>query len=344
MPRVTIKSGPTFECPSGRTLLEGALAAGIRLPYDCRGGACGHCKCKLVSGSVEMDGFEDRALSDAEADAGIILACRAVITEDITIALRGGVAIPLKRLTGTVVGIEAPVESIRRIRLDVPKMALTFNAGQYAKLGFGDIPPRSYSMANRPDEAPLEFHIRQVSNGRASAYVAQQLKVGESVTIEAPFGTAFFRDDHTGPILAVATGTGLAPILSIIRTALTLDGGRCIFLYVGARDDPDIYAQAELQALVAAHPSISVRFALSRPATPTSHRTGYVQDAIKADSLATDDLMVYIAGSPSMVEATQAVVIGLGIDIERIHVDPFLPAKASPPPQPSRGFFKRLLG
>ena len=128
---------------------------------------------------------------------------------------------PRRRLVCRVVGLAPVTHEITSLRLAIVSGGpFVFSAGQYAALSFGALAPRDYAMANRPDEAELEFHIRRMGAGSASAYAAEQLRTGDAVMVEGPFGTCYWREQHRGPILALAGGSGLAPIKSIVDTAL----------------------------------------------------------------------------------------------------------------------------
>src|SRR5262249_10089067 len=153
---------------------------------------------------------------------------------------------PLRDLVCRAAALDDLTHDIKRLRLEILEGGpFTFAAGQYAALGFADIAPRDYSMANLPDRdgsggsrgaGALEFHIRHVAGGASSAYVAAGLKLGDTVKVKGPYGTSFLREQHTGPILAIAGGSGLAPIKSIVETALSLDMRQPIDLYFGVRD------------------------------------------------------------------------------------------------------------
>src|SRR5262249_24960417 len=131
---------------------------------------------------------------------------------------------------------------IRRIWMEpVDGTPFAFEAGQFASVTFGALPPRDYSMASRPDEAMLEFHIRRVGRDGASVYVSQALALGDAVTVEGPFGEAVLRREHEGPLIAIAGGSGLAPMKSIVETALALGTGQDIRLYFGCRQERDLY-------------------------------------------------------------------------------------------------------
>ncbi len=324
--KVTIQnSGEAFEVRKG-TILDAALKAGTVMPHECRTGTCGTCKCRLVSGLAVMDSWESSALSEADVAAGLILACRARPRGDVVVALAGAaVAHPVRTVPATVVGLEAPTHDVRIVRL-APAEPLDFSAGQYVRLTFGDAPPRAYSMANRPSEPVLEFHVRVVSDGMASSYVDSTLALGDPVQVEGPFGTASLDGQSESPILAVAGGTGLAPIRSIVREALARSPDRRIAVYFGVRDERDVYGEAEMRALMAQHSGLGFTVVLSHPSEPTERRTGYVHTAVAEDFADLAEWTVHTAGPPLMVEALTGVVQGKGASPAAVHADPFVPA------------------
>lgn len=326
MAKVTIRNtGTVFEAGRG-TILDAALKAGTILPHECRTGACGTCKCRLISGLAVMDPWESTALSKEEVESGMILACRARPRSDVVVALLWMItAHPIRQFAAKVVAIDAPTHDIRIVRLE-PPAPLAFSAGQYARLTFGGTPPRSYSMANRPAEPVLEFHIRLVPRGLASGYVRSALSVGETVQVEAPFGTAHLGDDADSPILAVAGGTGLAPVRSIVREALAQSPERRIAVYLGVRDERDVYGETEMLGLMQRHPGLSFTAVLSQPAAPTVRRTGFVHTAVAEDFAELAGWIVHAAGPPLMVEALRATALAKQVSPAAIHADPFTPA------------------
>lgn len=229
-----------------------------------------------------------------------------------------------RRLLCRVVAIDDLTHDIRRLRLAPEEGGpFLFAAGQYASLRFADLPPRDYSMANRPGERLLEFHIRRMTAGGVSAHVADRLRLGDAVALEGPFGTAHLRDEHQGPILAVAAGSGLAPIKSIVETALARQATRRVRLYFGARAARDLYLADHFAALAARHPDFRFVPVLSEPAGPTAFRTGLVQEAA-AEALATlAGAKAYLAGPPAMVEAASRLLRERGLPPGDIHADAF---------------------
>jgi CDP-4-dehydro-6-deoxyglucose reductase/ferredoxin-NAD(P)+ reductase (naphthalene dioxygenase ferredoxin-specific) len=316
-----------IEVAVGETVLEAALAQGVPYPHGCRSGNCGACKSRLHAGDVELSPYSEFALTAEERSSGLVLACRAVPWSDIAIAwleTDETVAHPLRRLACRVAALDDATHDIKRVTLAVESGGpFSFSAGQYAALGFAGLPARDYSMANRPDEAEFEFHIRRTAGGATSQYVADRLRIGDSVTVEGPYGSSWLRPAHTGPILAIAGGSGLAPIKSIVETALAAGAGQPIALYFGVRDEQDLYLETHFRDLAARHRNLRFVPVLSEPRQATSRRRGLVHEAVAAELGNPDGLKAYLAGPPVMVEAATAMLQARGLRGEDIHADAF---------------------
>jgi ferredoxin-NAD(P)+ reductase (naphthalene dioxygenase ferredoxin-specific) len=339
MARIKLADWPTpIEVGRG-TILETALAAGIPFPHGCMSGECGTCKCRLAAGAVSHDGYSPDALSESERRDGIILACRARPRGDIELEWatprRTAVQLPVRRVRARVVHKSAAARDVIRLRLEVVAGPLAFAAGQFARLEVGTLPPRSYSMANRPGAALLEFHIRRVIGGAVSSYIAEELRVGDQVKLEGPFGSAYWDTPRPGPLLLIAGGTGLAPLKSVLTEAL--DAGQApIHVYHGVRDEQDLYDSEELSRL-AAQKHIRYTAVLSAPMAATARRTGMVHSAVAGDFTNLAGFRVFTAGPPPMVEATRALALTLGAAPNDIVADAFHHA----PPERA-GLFGRL--
>ena len=178
---VTIRSADTeIAVPSGQTILQTALDAGINYPYGCR---CGACKSRLVSGDVELLEHTEFALSPDERAHGLILACRALPHTDACVAWLGGdtetTDHPHRSLQCRVAQLEDATHDIKRVVLEVlDGAALDYSAGQYARVTFPGAPTRDYSMANPADSDQLEFHVRRIAGGAASQQVATSRRLG----------------------------------------------------------------------------------------------------------------------------------------------------------------------
>lgn len=314
----------------GANLLETLRTNAVPISYSCMAGRCGTCTCSIISGTVAVETSDDDKRSIA-GPGDTILACRAHLLEDCRIEIPDVdevVVHPARIIKGTVTAIDALTHDITGIRIKLAK-PLDFSAGQYANLQFAPEHVRPYSMAvaAAPDNE-LEFHIRAVDGGKVTAYVANQLKVGDAVRVSGPLGTAYLRRKSTGPIICVAGGTGLAPILSIVRGALQAELSNPIHIYFGARSERDVYGLPWLEELRRRHPALHVHVVVSTGDVSEAFRSGLVTDAVDQDWTDMTDCTAYLAGAPVMVEAATALLQRKGLERKRIHADAFYPAVA----------------
>ncbi len=326
--RITIRqAGAAIEVAGDEFVLERALAEGLAFPHLCRTGLCGTCKAMVLAGAFDLADHDRAALTDEEESLGRILACRARPRGDGEIAyvLRDGVpAHAVGTLAGRIVDLEPATHDITIMRLEVEAGGpMAFAPGQYASLAFPGAPARDFSMANRPGEPALEFHLRRVPGGALGDYLARHLRLGDRIGLEGPFGTAFLRENHCGPIVAAAGSTGLAPIKSIVDTALCLGRERDIHIYLGVRDEPDVYLEPHFAELARRHDGVTFDIVLSEPARPTRRRTGLVADAVSEDLDRPHGWSAYVAGPPVMVAATVAALERCGIAPGHCYADPF---------------------
>ncbi len=319
----------TIEVPTGATILEAALDAGVSYPFGCQSGNCGACKSHLVKGEVTMEGYSEFALSDEEKARGLILACRAVPWEDSEVAWLDEddmIVHPRRLLACRVVGLDDATHDIKRIRLSVESGGpFDFSAGQFASVTFAGCPPRDYSMANVPGDPVLEFHVRRTAGGATSAHVAEVLKIGDAVRVEGPFGASYLRESHRGPIIAVAGGSGMAPIRSIVEQALAKAMPQHIYFYFGVRTQRDLYLHDHFAALAAKHPHLHFMPVLSE-GDGMDLRCGLVHEAVAQDFDEFDGCKAYLAGPPVMVEAATRLFERRGMRRIDIHADAFYTA------------------
>jgi ferredoxin-NAD(P)+ reductase (naphthalene dioxygenase ferredoxin-specific) len=312
---------------AGDTILESLLRAGVPFPFSCQAGNCGTCKCELLGGDVHELEHSEHALSPQERARGIILACRTQVWDDTTVRRIDAedlVMHPSRVMRCRVVAIDELTHDIKGLRLAIEAGGpFSFSAGQYAQVEFAPGFSRHYSMANMPTEGELAFHIRHMPGGRTSAYVASQLKAGDRVKVSGPLGVAYLRERHSGPVLLVAGGSGLAPIESILRTLLDGRHPQPITLYFGVRSERDLYHEPLLRDLAAGHPNFSYHVVLSEQKGARGRRYGLVHEAVGADLRESDGLMAYLAGPPVMVEAATALLAERGLAPSQMHADAF---------------------
>lgn len=319
----------TIDVPTGATILEAAIDAGVSYPFGCQSGNCGACKSQLVKGEVTMEGYSEFALSDEEKERGLILACRAVPSDECEVAWLEEddlIVHPRRLLACRVVSLDDATHDIKRIRLEIASGGpFDFSAGQFASMTFEGCPPRDYSMANVPGDPIIEFHVRHTSGGVTSAHVAGKLRVGDSVRVEGPFGASYLRENHRGPIIAVAGGSGMAPIKSIVERALQQQLPQHIYFYFGVRSERDLYLHDHFAALAEKHKNLHFIPVLSEGGD-SSLRQGLVHEAVAQDFDEVDGCKAYLAGPPVMVEAATLLLEQRGMRRLDIHADAFYTA------------------
>jgi len=209
-----------------------------------------------------------------------------------------------------------------RLRLRTAK-PLAYSPGQYATLQFTPAHVRPYSMAGLPGDDELEFHIRVVKDGLVSGYVDRELNVGDTVRVSGPLGTSYLRTRHEGPMLCVAGGTGLAPVLSIVRGALESGMPNDIHVYFGVRGARDIYCIDTLAGLAERHANLTVHVVVAEGGAGPGLRSGIVTEAVAADWASLTGWRAYLCGAPPMVDAATLVARERGIDTNHIYADAF---------------------
>jgi ferredoxin-NAD(P)+ reductase (naphthalene dioxygenase ferredoxin-specific) len=312
-----------IEVLPGANLLEALRGAQVPMSYSCMAGRCGTCRCKVVQGDVLESGREQQ--SPLEACDSYVLACQTFLTEPCTIEIPEPdevVVHPARIVRATVQSIDALTHDMRRLIMK-PAKAIEFSAGQYVQLHFTPGHVRPYAMAGLAADRALEFHVRVVPDGRVSGYIAHELKQGDAVKVSGPLGTAYLRHKHEGPILCVAGGTGLAPVLSILRRAVADSMPNPIRLYVAARSPRDLYGLDWLRSLQSRHPALKLDVMVTSGGNAREHRCGLVVEAIEKDLGSLAGWAAYLFGSPPMVEAAAVLARQKGIEPGRVYAEAF---------------------
>lgn len=327
----------------GQKILDAALGAGAPVPFSCMAGECGTCKCRLVAGQVEHGPHSPDALSEHERASGMILACCSrAASEHVVLSLESEAQDAAQQHVVKVLEAERANHDVLRLRLGFAGPAPSFRAGQFARLRFAGMPTRSYSMANVPGEAQWEFHVRHVPGGAVSSHVFQQVQVGDELTLQGPFGSACWDEASPAPLLLVAGGTGLAPIMSVLRTALAA-GQRIEALYHGVRAAPDLYDVQALSQLAREHNFRLVPVFSSGEAEAPLARIGFVHQILGHDFASLHGYRIFVAGPPPMVDAVKTLALSRGALPEQVHADAFH-AQSSAEPESARPmrFWERL--
>jgi len=323
----------TFSVDPGETLLAAGIRQGVNLPYGCKDGACGSCKCKKLSGSVVHDSYQAKALSDEELAQGLVLTCRATATSDVVLESRQVTAegaFPIKKMPTRIKLMEKKSDDVMRLLLQLPgNEAFLYHAGQYIDFLLPGGLRRSYSMANAPELLAagegLELHIRHLPGGTFTDQVFGTMKERDILRLEGPFGSFYLRETSAKPIILLASGTGFAPIKALIEHMQLANIIRPTTLYWGGRRPADLYMADWLTSKLAEMPQLRYVPVVSDalPEDGWTGRTGFVHQAVLQDTPDLAAYQVYACGAPVMVAAAQRDYLQAGLPVDEFYADAF---------------------
>src|SRR5512139_1859026 len=323
-------------CEPGQSVLDAAATAGMTLPASCRQGTCGSCAATVTTGTYEHGIYSPAALPQEQRERGEVLLCRTSPCDPLSVELPydgsrilyGG--IPVREGVVTVVEPVAR-ETVRlELRLEAEEgsgLDCQFEAGQFVELQVpGQDATRAYSLANTGNwEGRMEFFIRLRPDGLFSSYLRDRAAVGDRITVHGPQGAFGLRENGLRPRWFVAGGTGLAPVLSMLRHMAEWQEPQPARLFFGVNEDEDIFGEAEFTALAAELPGFSYEICVWRPADE-GRRAATPADLVAehlAGAAVKPDL--YMCGPPPMVDAVTAAATAAGIAAEHIYRERFLP-------------------
>jgi len=334
LPITVQPSGRSFEAQPGETILGAAIRAGVGLPYGCKDGACGSCKCKKIEGTVVHGEHQAKALSAEEEAQGLILTCCAHAQSDVVIEARQVTderAFPVKKLPVRIARLTPKAPDVMALRLQLPASErFRYHAGQYVEFVLSGGQRRAYSMANAPhlqESAPgLELHIRHMAGGLFTDQVFGRLKEKDILRIEGPFGSFYLREDSKKPMILLASGTGFAPIKAILEQLQHQGSNRPLALYWGGRRPQDLYMHDWVLQQQALMPQLHYVPVISDalPEDGWSGRSGFVHQAVLDDFADLSGFEVYACGAPIVVDsARQSYCQTRGLPEEAFFADAF---------------------
>src|SRR4051812_14757467 len=330
--QVTVQpSGRTFSANADEALLAAAIRQGIGLPYGCKDGACGSCKCRKLEGTVTHRAHQSKALSAEEEANGYVLTCSATALTDVVLESRQVTdesAFPIKKMPSRVLSLEKKSHDVMIIKLQLPANdSMRYHAGQYVEFILRDGARRSYSMGNAPHNGPaVELHIRHMPGGKFTDHVFGAMKEKEILRVEGPYGSFFLREDSAKPIVLLASGTGFAPIKAVIEHLQFKGIDRPVTLYWGGRRPADLYLDGWVRERQAEMPTFAYVPVISNalPEDNWTGRTGFVHRAVLDDFPDLSGHQVYACGAPIVVDSARAEYSAkAGLPPEEFYADAF---------------------
>jgi CDP-4-dehydro-6-deoxyglucose reductase, E3 len=316
-------SGHSYELLPGETVLAGLERQGVTIPAFCRTGVCQTCLVRATRGRPPPS--SQLGIKDSWVEQGCFLACQCVPDEPLEVEPSDAVG----HFPSRVLGVEALSPDVLRVELEAPA-ALAFRAGQYLQLEREGGVTRPYSLASVPGSERLELHVRRYEGGAMSEWLASA--AGKAVVLRGPFGECFyFEQELDRPLILAGTGTGLSPLLGVVRAALAAGHRAPIHLYHGSASLEGLYLLEELSRLAAAAENLRVMCSVlgggavsgaSRPGCPVLDKP--LDRLILDDPLDFADCRFYLCGDPDLVARLRQRVYLSGAPRSRIHCDPFV--------------------
>ncbi len=319
MPTITYEER-TIECRAGDSVLDAMLEAGEPVPHSCRSGICRCCMMRAVSG--EPGAAAQAGLSLPLREQGFFLPCVCIPKGDLVVA----------KPTDAIASAAARVERVEIVGRDVARVLVCvptpfeFRPGQFVNIVRSDGLARSYSVANTPTEnGTLELHVRRVPGGRMSGWLHDTARSGEAVEVRGPFGECHYQStDPDEPIVLIGVGTGLAPLMGILRDAVTRGHRGPISLFHGARDPGGFYLVDDLREFARSCPLFSYhRCALEGHPEPDLH-IAPLDRVVRERIPSFAGRRVFICGDPDFVKTMRKAAFLAGAPMKAIHSDSFV--------------------
>jgi toluene monooxygenase electron transfer component len=336
MAQITVaNAGTVFACEDD-TIMRAAVRAGLGFPYECNAGSCGTCRFELIEGQVVHERANSPAWGERDRQRNRYLGCQTRPLSDCKIKVYLGDQYkslrPPKRVEARLFETEDITHDMREFRFRLSEPA-PFLAGQYALLRIPGVEgTRAYSICNIPDPGEeWHFQIKRVPGGSATERLFGSVGVGQVISVDGPYGTAYLREAAPRDILCLAGGSGLSPMISIARTAAQSPAlaDRTLHFIYGGRTARDICGESMLKCLPGYGRRIFYYAAVSAPESdpyspPRKGRIGLLPDVARevfGEHLA--DFEIYFAGSPAMAEAVIRMLVELRVPLNQVHYDRF---------------------
>ncbi|GAA62433.1 benzoate 1,2-dioxygenase electron transfer component [Pseudoalteromonas sp. BSi20311] len=311
----------------GETVLDAAYRHQINLPMDCSDGVCGTCKGKCSQGQYDLgEEYIDDALTDEEASEGLILTCQMLPKSDVVISVPA-TSLMCKTGTTNVMGTVSRIDKLSATTFEL-EMTLSapvgFLAGQYVNLNVPGInKTRAYSFSSLPGDTTATFLIRNMPGGLMSNYLSNQANKGDQIEVTGPIGSFYLRAP-VNPIVMLAGGTGLAPLLSMLEQLKKNPTDQKIHMLYGVTNMQDLVKLDALKVFSEEMDNFTYDTVVVN-AECAEQRKGFVTNHMDAISFDIESADVYLCGPPPMVDAVMNFLTTENIKPLSFHYEKFNP-------------------
>jgi methane monooxygenase component C len=330
-----------FECGEDEDVISAGLRQNVILMSSCREGGCATCKSMCTDGDYELVRCSVQALPPEEEEEGLVLLCRTFPRSDLTLEVpytSDRIAhseeereFDAELLAITPIASNAVQVKMRRIAGNGSNngagAGVSFAPGQYFDMQIpGTEHWRSFSPASVPNaDGTLEFLIRILPDGKFSNYLRDEAQPGQIIHVRGPSGSFCIRENGLQPRYFVAGGTGLAPVVAMVRQMFDRGDPQETRLYFGVNKEEEIFFVDELLSLADQMPNLSVQLCVMQAGAGWQWQHGTPVQALRRDLEqrgAEPDL--YLCGPPGMIDATYKTCVELGIPRTKICTEKFL--------------------
>lgn len=323
--RITLASDPsvTFEVDDNQTILQAASCAGIDIPSCCENGVCATCKGRIIKGDIDYPEQEPVGLMPDESDAGEALFCCAHATSDLWIdhdeLLLPGEA-PARFFKATLQSHEKMGEHAHLLKIELASpRPFQWLPGQYVDLIVGT--ERHALTVVSCQENLIHFELLSPNDRPDSQKLLNSITACEKLMVYGPLGRAYWRENRSEPVIMMAGGSGITPMLPMLEKALG-ETAQTITLYWGVRKVDHLYCDEKFSLLAEQHDSFQYIPVIS-DAPDSTHRTGLVHEAVVADHSDLSKHLLYMAGPIEMVKHGLKTLQQKGLKRENAYCDFF---------------------
>lgn len=329
-----------IEVGEDERILDAAFRQNVHLMHGCREGQCSACKSFVLDGEIQMDRYSTFACNDSEVEEGFVLLCRAHAFEDCTIELLNFDedellnSIPIQDVDCEVLSVEELTGDMVSLKLrPVGGAEFDFKPGQYTDIlvpGGEDGEKRSFSMATTPTCTDhLEFIIKKYPGGRFSSLLDEGIRAGTELQLNGPYGNCTIKEGRVLPIVGIAGGAGMAPILSLLRHLAETESDRPVHFYYGARTAADLFYLDAIREIGAKLKDFKFVVGLSDelPAKwaydDVGLEEGFIHQVAERNEPTLRSTEVYMCGPPPMVDAAEEMLEGHMVPSDQVFYDKF---------------------
>ncbi|MGA3064064.1 MAG: aromatic/alkene monooxygenase hydroxylase FAD-binding subunit MmoC [Methylocystis sp.] len=327
----------SFECGPSEDVISAGLRQSVILLSSCRAGGCATCNGDATDGEYELVDVKVQALPPDEEEDGKVLLCRTYPRSDMHILVpytydRISFEAIQTNWIGEIRACDKVSSNVARLVVQVltadgnAPIALNFKPGQFVDIEIpGTHTKRSYSMASVSGDGLLEFFIRILPNGAFSKFLTSGAKVGMRLDLRGPAGSFGLHENGARPRYFAGGGTGLSPVLSMIRQMRNEGDRRPAKLFFGVTHRDELFYVDELKSLTGEMPNLDLRIAVVEGASDNGVAQGTVIDLLREELTAAGaEPDIYLCGPPGMIDAAFAAAADAGVPKDRVYLEKFL--------------------